>query len=79
MIWLNYKFDHLRVARQIAFLFVLLPAVHSYAAQALKPPDEVRAKRGDKLEFWFANHEYARPFVLQNACVADNSELARVL
>ena len=36
-------------------------------------------KRRDKLEFWFANHEYTRLFQLQNACVADHSELARVL
>jgi hypothetical protein len=61
VIWLNYKLAHIHLPRPIAVLSYFLPFVHSYAVEALKRPVRVRAKRGDILEFSFANHEYARP------------------
>jgi hypothetical protein len=79
VIWLGYRLDNLHVARPIAFLFMLLPVLHSYAVQALKGPIRVSAKRGNILEFGFTNHEYARLFELQNLCIGENSEVARMV
>jgi hypothetical protein len=78
-IWLNYKLTHIQLPRLISALLVLLPIVHSYATEAFKGPVRVRAKRGDILEFSFNNHEYARLFELQNPCIGENSEMARMI